>query len=173
MRRIVFWVAGFVFSACLTLAPANAEAIYKPQELVGTNWTSQAPYTWSKIDRFGTFTVLPSDGHLFQITDYHGGVYAVKITWWNIEKKLHFIEYAVMVESDDNVYAYQEVQHEDGSGFTGISGGGRLSIDDENTAKLYQLGNIDGGEAGAFTLELKKVDIAPVVDIPLTYPPQQ
>ena len=76
------------------------------------------------------------------------------------------------VPSRDDSFAFLKAEHPEDSGFVGMTGGGFLRIIDENTARLFRQGHLPNGAAATFSVEVKRVDAASKIPLPVTYPPQ-
>ena len=150
---------------------ANAEDMILPREaLANTIWEATDTHDRSTIAPDGTITVKEGKNIYVAFGDLIDGVYTIKIHWWNVEAGVNVVEYAVLVPEEANVYDYAETHHPADSGFPGIQGGGTFTLLDETTAELTQIGHLIDGSASAFMTRLTKVDAAPEIPIPQTYP---
>ena len=177
LRNIVLPV---VLTAILALpavcVPAGADEIKSPGFLNGTVWESKRSHIRTSIGRDGKIERAEGQNAYVQFLDYEDGVYAVKIHWWSVEDNLNVIEYGVLVHEIESTYAYIEAAHPEGSSFPGISGSGFFRIiegDGEPRAEFSQMGRMLHGHASAFLSILEKVDKAPDVPLPQTYPPKE
>ncbi len=167
------WLSLGVGLLTLWSAAAAAEEIIPAEQLVGTVWATQSPYTWTKIDRHGQVDVYPSEGNAIEFLEFNGGVFAIRIRWWNSAKNLHVVEHGVLVPAGENRFHYIEVEHPDTPDFPGISGHGFFWVVDRDAAELSQVGHLSDGTAAGFLIQYKRVEAAPAPEIPVTYPPQK
>ena len=153
-------------SLLLAAAPASAD----DASLAGTKWLSEAEHTRVTVDHRGEVTLKTGKYLYVEVLAESGGVYAVKKRWWNIDAGINVVEHAVLAPESADTYAYVEADHPDDSEFPGIIGRGSFFLVDENTAEYSQIGHLNDGSASGFVTILKKVDQAPDVPIPQSYP---
>ncbi|MCP4382910.1 MAG: hypothetical protein GY798_16070 [Hyphomicrobiales bacterium] len=173
MSKLTNWLAAGTAASLLPLVSASAESVFSNQDLVGTIWATEAPFEWTRVDGSGNITVTVSDGHSFEVLDFNGGVFAIKIHWWSVKNDVSVVEYGVMVESRDNSFTYAEVDHAEDSRYPGIHGEGFFRVVDADNAEVFQLGNLLDGSAGAFSIKLVRAEEATDTSIPVTHPAPQ
>lgn len=173
LRNIILPVSLALSVVC---GPAGADEIERPGFLNGTVWEANKSHIRMSIGRDGKIEKAKGQKVYVQFLDYADGVYAVKIHWWSVEDSLNVIEYGVMVHEIESTYAYIEAAHPKDSTFPGISGSGFFRIiegDGEPRAEFSQMGRMLQGHASAFLSILEKVEKAPDVPLPQTYPPAE
>ncbi|MCB1495779.1 MAG: hypothetical protein KDJ86_08340 [Bauldia sp.] len=149
---------------------AFADEIIPQGSLAGTIWASTDSHDRTTIGVDGKISLKEGKDIYIRFGDLVDEVYTIETHWWNIDAGLSVVEYAVAVPEEDNVYAYVEPHHPSDSGFPGIEGHGTIHIIDANTIDFSQVGRLTDGSASAFATQLTRVDKAPEVPIPQTYP---
>ena len=170
MKTTSYLPFGLVLAAMLAGNAALANNLFTPEALVGTIWASEKPYSFTVIDLEGKSRTVPSEGNYFEILGYEGKVFTGVFHWWDKATGFNVLEYATMIQTGDNTYKYNEVRHAPDSGFPGTEGWGEIRILDRDKMTLYQIGNRADGSAAAFWVTLKRVEVRPKVDMPLSYP---
>lgn len=94
------------------------------------------------------------------------------ITWWNVSKGMHVIEWAITTPVTPTRLEYMETEQPANSGFPGIAGGGTLMMAGKYM-DVTQLGHLQDGSVAGFTTRLVRVKEMPPIPLPPTYPPQQ
>lgn len=140
------------------------------EELAGTIWMSEAPHTRTTVSSRGAVELKEGKDIYIEFLSLTDGVYTIKVHWWNLEVGINVVEYGVLVRDEPNEFTYIEADHPAASGFPGIAGYGSFELIDADTAEFSQLGRLADGSASAFENRLKRVDKAPEVPIPQTYP---
>ncbi|MEM8743024.1 MAG: hypothetical protein AAGF14_00140 [Pseudomonadota bacterium] len=154
-------------------ASIAAEEIVPRDSLKGTIWQATDSHDRLTIDQRGKIERKEGKDIYIEFLDLADEVYAIKIHWWNVAAKINVLEYAVLVPGTANNFSYTEALHPPNSGFPGIQGHGTFRIIDQNSAELTQVGRLVDGSASAFVTTLKRVDKAPEISVPQTYPPAQ
>jgi hypothetical protein len=150
-------------------APSSAFAI-SPEELNGTVWLADSTHHRATVDFRGEVEVKEGKEIYVEFLDLVDEVLVARIHWWNVSANINVVEYAIFSQVDDDTYTYTEATHPRDSGFPGIQGGGHFRLTEDATAQLTQLGTLLDGSASGFATQLRKVDKAPEVPIPQTYP---
>ncbi|MEM8561985.1 MAG: hypothetical protein AAGF57_07100 [Pseudomonadota bacterium] len=169
-------VSPMIFALFVMSGPAVADEMTSPGFLNGTVWEADDPHIRMSITRDGKIEKAKGQKVYLQFLDYEDGVYAVKIHWWSVSDNLNVIEYGVLVHELESTYAYIEAGHPKDSTFPGISGSGFFRIIEDDgglSAEFSQMGRMLHGHASAFLSILEKVDKAPDVPLPQTYPPKK
>jgi len=162
------------FAAAVLIAStvgSLSEDILPPDSLKGSVWAAEATHDRVTVDSTGKISVKEGKNIYIEFIDLVGGIYPIKIHWWNVSANINVIEYAVLLPHSENVFDYAEAEHAPDGGFPGIQGGGTFRLVDESTAELTQYGNLLDRSASAFVTRLKRVDAPPEVPIAQTYPP--
>lgn len=165
-------LSALAFSAALAALPQAAlGADYVPYDsLAGTVWLSQKYHTRTTINTAGEAAYKEGKRIYLKFLEQTDGVYTVQVHWWNESAGIHVVEYGVLVQAAENEYTYIEPEHPEDSGFPGIAGYGTFELVDAETAEYSQLGRLADGSASGFVVKMKRVENAPEIPVPQTYP---
>jgi hypothetical protein len=173
MSKFVRAACVSVFAFLATGSLSHADNIIARDALQGTIWMAETTHDRATINASGKLDVKEGKEIYVEFMELIDDVHVIKIHWWNTSNKINVVEYGVLVPGGENHFVYSEAQHAPGSGFPGIQGQGSFRLINDNTAQLTQIGHLIDGSASAFATDLKRVDKAPEVPIPQTYPPVQ
>ena len=152
------------FAIGLTLLAPSAWAddpIMSYDELSGTYWLTTEPFQWVKVSPDGQIATFETDNSVLYILENNGPAFAIKFNWWSEDLDANVFEYGVMVAAGPNSFAYQELNNANDADFPAWSGGGMLTIVDEQTLTFYQTGHGSDGSSIAFSATMGRVDEPP------------
>ncbi|MCH2186464.1 hypothetical protein MK280_11405 [Myxococcota bacterium] len=134
-------------------------------------WCAVEEHTRLDVDAYGATTTKEGKNVCVSFTR-EGDQLLIVVEWWNLDRDIYVMEYAIGVPSGRNQLEYIEVRHAPDSGFPGVSGRGTMTV---YGSRLYmtQLGHLSDGTASGFSNSLVQVEAKPEIPIPLTFPPDE
>ena len=131
-------------------------------------WCAVEEHTRLDVDAHGATTTKEGKNVCVSFTR-EGDQLLIVVEWWNLDRDIYVMEYAIGVPSGRNQLEYIEVRHAPDSGFPGVSGRGTMTV---YGSRLYmtQLGHLNDGTASGFSNSLVRVEALPEIPIQLTFP---
>ena len=133
-------------------------------------WCAVEEHTRLDVDAYGATTTKEGKNVCVSFTR-EGDQLLIVVEWWNLDREIYVMEYAIGVPSGRNQLEYIEVRHAPDSGFPGVSGRGTMTVYG-SWIYMTQLGHLSDGTASGFSNSLVRVEAPPEIPIPLTFPPK-
>ena len=131
-------------------------------------WCAVEEHTRLDVDAHGATTTKEGKNVCVSFTR-EGDQLLIVVEWWNLEREIYVMEYAIGVPSGRNQLEYIEVRHAPDSGFPGVSGRGTMTVYG-SWLHMTQLGHLSDGTASGFSNALVRAEAVPEIPIPLTFP---